>query len=112
MAWSRSAFSAGTSAALHVADNSRSHATARSGEIPSALVRSRFSLASPELVQPLEVDRVLEAAGGMLQREVADLAIDASSINRDRTRPRAESMGVLERISLTTCGCQVDRAVP
>ena len=32
MPWSRSAFSAGTSAALHVADNSRSHATARSGE--------------------------------------------------------------------------------
>ena len=32
----------GTSAALHVVESASSQATARSGEIPSVLVRSRF----------------------------------------------------------------------
>ena len=47
------------------------------GPDPFGVERSRLSLASGAR-QPLEVDRVLEAAGGMLQREVADLAIDAT----------------------------------
>ena len=44
-------------------------------------------LSVPELAQPLEIDLVFEAARGVLQREVADLAVDSRLVERDRTRP-------------------------
>ena len=44
-------------------------------------------LGIPEFVQPLEIDRVLEAAGGMLQRELADLALDPRLVGRYRSGP-------------------------
>jgi hypothetical protein len=42
-------------------------------------------------VQPLEVDGVLEAAGGLLERELADLAVDPCPVDRDWTRAGAEA---------------------
>jgi hypothetical protein len=60
-------------------------------------------LAVRRLVQPLEVDRVLEAAGGMFQRELADLAVDPRAVDGHCARPGAEARddrsdaGVVER---------------
>lgn len=91
MAWSRSAFAAGTSAAFHVADNSRSPGDRPLRRDPIGARALEVLLDIPELVQPLQVDRVLEAAGGVLQRELADLALDPRPIERNRTGPGAEA---------------------
>ncbi|HEY3334001.1 MAG TPA: hypothetical protein VGK16_02100 [Candidatus Limnocylindrales bacterium] len=42
-------------------------------------------------MQLLEVDRVLEAAGGVLQREVADPALHPGFVECARTGPRAQA---------------------
>jgi hypothetical protein len=48
-----------------------------------------------ELVETLQADRVLEAAGGMLPREVTDLSIDVSAIGAWSTRSRCSACGTM-----------------